>query len=1315
MTFFNINKLIATGILSFWLVTFFISDKEAVPTAMTTPVASGVSNPFEDYEELGVLYSATGGINWVDNTQWDFPSSFLTTNWFGITLGVSVDCVVCLDLDGIDEMASGATDCSQIFDDTSPGNNLIGTLPPDLVLPSLEYLSLDGNVFDNIPNFSNLPSLFKLSLANCTFTDTDVTVPDFQNLMGLQELRLHDSGLSGTIPDYTNLDLLTIDNNEFDSLPVLSNLSWSNLSISNNLFIFDNILPNMLAFNGDSTRYAPQKEFFKDTLFTFYDCQNVSIDLEIDAAISTSTYYWYQNGILVDSTESNTKTFTNITDASNGEWHVEVTNPGAPGLTLMSHTFDINVISFSTDGCYADLRFSAFDPFDTLTGGTISNLVMPDHENFAIDYLPNDTLLLQGGRANNFMGQVTNNYTQDYLNLVNNDSSDIPAILLRSRPGETSEISFDLSAGNPANFDFAIWDLDRRDSCKIEVYNAANDSLDVDPFVSAGSQGGLFDATAPLAIWDPLNDLVHAAPGDQDGYRNYFVLRFNNTPISRISITYYGVSNISQDSCILNEINAVCPNLFFSIYVRDIELPNADAGPEVIISCDDTATLNVTDPDPGSNISYSWTGPNFSSTDISPSVSEPGEYILTANRDDGVCCYIATDTVDVFFSMPDSTFLPDLTSCNPIDTGLVVNILPNQFDCDSTIFQYTALLDSDSTFLPDLTSCNPIDTGLIVTTETNYLGCDSTIFQHTTLLPSSEEFINLTSCNPIDTGFVITIETNYLECDSIIQTYTTLPHYAHLMNDSISTFLTNTDIAISNLVLPGNDMFNIECYPMDDTIFLSGSRANNYIAGPSNDYTASYLSLVDNSFSDIPALLLRNKTGNTSKLAFDLSAGNPDNFDFTIWDIDEKDSCKIQAYGIDGLPLGVNDFNIIQGSLFDPNPLSEDNVIFLNDSTIYVAAYTGDTTGDRSYFTLRFVDFAVSRIEVTYYGENQNCDILAPNAAFCPNVLFSLYVPNPEAPIANAGSPPILGCEGVEVQLDGSGSDIGGNTSYIWTGPDNFTSTELNPLISVPGQYQLTVSLDDGFCEYMAIDNVSVILQESEPNFESAVICMGESVEVCGMLFDNSGNYEVICEEMAFNGCDSLVLLSLTVEEFPILVNDTFYVQLEDLPLTGDLKINDELSDDNEWIFTINDDGMNGQINYIGDGSFIYDGGPNNQLFEYEVCSDACPNTCDTALVWIEVDSKDCYAPDILTPNNDGFNDVLWINCLEDPLQYPKNKLMVINRWGDPVYQVSPYTNNSWYGQNQNGGLLPSGVYYILLDLDIGSGEQIRKEITILR
>ena len=68
------------------------------------------------------------------------------------------------------------------------------------------------------------------------------------------------------------------------------------------------------------------------------------------------------------------------------------------------------------------------------------------------------------------------------------------------------------------------------------------------------------------------------------------------------------------------------------------------------------------------------------------------------------------------------------------------------------------------------------------------------------------------------------------------------------------------------------------------------------------------------------------------------------------------------------------------------------------------------------------------------------------------------------------------------------------------------------------------------------------------------------------------------------------------------------------------------------------------------------------------------------------------------SPNGDGSNDRLVINCIET---YPGNRLEIFDRYGNSVYEATNY-DNSWNGSG-NSGPLPNGTYFYILNLGDGS------------
>lgn len=127
----------------------------------------------------------------------------------------------------------------------------------------------------------------------------------------------------------------------------------------------------------------------------------------------------------------------------------------------------------------------------------------------------------------------------------------------------------------------------------------------------------------------------------------------------------------------------------------------------------------------------------------------------------------------------------------------------------------------------------------------------------------------------------------------------------------------------------------------------------------------------------------------------------------------------------------------------------------------------------------------------------------------------------------------------------------------------------------------------------------------------------------------------------------------------------------------------------------------------IGNGLYAYQAGPDNGRvsFIYQLCSEACPDLCDQAIVTITVRETFCsYIPNIITPNDDGINDYLEIPCLETEL-YPENRLIIYNQWGDKVYEAAPYVNSpdkAWRGtlDGRPGENLPDGTYFYFFQPD---------------
>jgi len=239
----------------------------------------------------------------------------------------------------------------------------------------------------------------------------------------------------------------------------------------------------------------------------------------------------------------------------------------------------------------------------------------------------------------------------------------------------------------------------------------------------------------------------------------------------------------------------------------------------------------------------------------------------------------------------------------------------------------------------------------------------------------------------------------------------------------------------------------------------------------------------------------------------------------------------------------------------------------------------------------------------------------------------------------------VIACRGDEVTL--SATPIAG-AEYIWSGPQPPYPDNNNIVILDLDANQV------GY--YKVVANVNGCITPED----SALVRMGVA-------------------PLAVEDLDFQVATNESIIDFNVLLNDTYV--LDDYTLT-----------------VLNP--PPGLINH-GNGIFSFEAGSTNTVvyFVYRLCSKACPDLCEEAVVGITVRERICtYIPNIITPNGDDMNDYLVIPCL-DIESYPKNQLVIYNQWGDKVYEASPYSNDpgkAWRGElfGQPGRNLPDATYF---------------------
>ncbi len=93
-------------------------------------------------------------------------------------------------------------------------------------------------------------------------------------------------------------------------------------------------------------------------------------------------------------------------------------------------------------------------------------------------------------------------------------------------------------------------------------------------------------------------------------------------------------------------------------------------------------------------------------------------------------------------------------------------------------------------------------------------------------------------------------------------------------------------------------------------------------------------------------------------------------------------------------------------------------------------------------------------------------------------------------------------------------------------------------------------------------------------------------------------------------------------------------------------------------------------------------------FYEIEVTFTATGCTATESVDVLESDN--CIIPQVITPNNDQYNDTF------DLTSFDVQSLEIFNRHGVKVYSKTNYTND-WYGQTDDGDDLPVGTYFYVM------------------
>ncbi len=161
--------------------------------------------------------------------------------------------------------------------------------------------------------------------------------------------------------------------------------------------------------------------------------------------------------------------------------------------------------------------------------------------------------------------------------------------------------------------------------------------------------------------------------------------------------------------------------------------------------------------------------------------------------------------------------------------------------------------------------------------------------------------------------------------------------------------------------------------------------------------------------------------------------------------------------------------------------------------------------------------------------------------------------------------------------------------------------------------------------------------------------------------------------------------------QLQVLANDTLYAPLSSLTILDYPTLGSVEAD----IF--------GFIKYIPEPNMC----DKTVSLTYEVCTQF---GCDTAETTIYLECNNLEIIEGFSPNNDGINETFVIKGITE---YPNNRLIIFNRWGNTVLDQKNY-DNSWAGYwDAKTTYLPNGTYFYIFET--GDGGRMTGSFELVR
>lgn len=293
-------------------------------------------------------------------------------------------------------------------------------------------------------------------------------------------------------------------------------------------------------------------------------------------------------------------------------------------------------------------------------------------------------------------------------------------------------------------------------------------------------------------------------------------------------------------------------------------------------------------------------------------------------------------------------------------------------------------------------------------------------------------------------------------------------------------------------------------------------------------------------------------------------------------------------------------------------------------------------------------------------------------------------------------------------------------SSYLWTGPNNFSSTERTPVIPSASQEMegtYTVKLTNAAnCSSTATLALRIVAATAAKIEAIAPICEGSSVRLQasgGPIYRWSPATGLSATNIANPIARPEKSTRYTVTVSNGSCETTAQVEVEVVKrAVVDAGPDKKIAEDESVLLTAQVSGDVGSIRWspaegLSDPNILNPiASPTKDITYTLSISSACGIVSDQVFVRVY---QHIQIPNVFSPNGDGTNDTWEIDAIDT---YKRPSIKVMNRYGAIVFESIGY-DKPWDGKQQNKEL-PVGVYYYVIQL----GDELRARsgaVTILR